>query len=146
RNSLAGVRDSNDRGTLLTLQRNAHFAALFVVMNGVGEQVGENLRKPLGVARIFKRREFAGNFYFAFVRERLDEFDAITNRVRQIKTTSPHGFLTGIESSEFEERFEQSPHPLRGALTSLDRRAIFGSVAFVFERSLSLREDHGDGS
>ena len=67
------------------------------------------------------------NFHAAFVGQRLDQFHAIGNRLGKIKRSRFIGFLPGVKPRQFQQRFDQFPHPLRRALAGFDGLAVFAA-------------------
>ena len=53
--------------------------------------------------------------------------------------------LTGVETGEFQQRFDQLAHALRGALAGFHGLLVAGGVALAGQGHLGLREDDGHG-
>ena len=141
-NSLPGVAHRQHGQTVLRFQFHAHFAVWPVVLNGIGQQIGDDLRQPFGVAGDFQRRQLAMNFYAAFVRQRLHQFDAIGNRFGKSNAQPLQTLLPGVEPRQFQQRFNQFPHPLRRALAGFDGLLYSAASRSRFKRGLRLREHH----
>ena len=79
RNPPPRVADGKHRHAVLGLHHEPHFAAPLVVLDGIGQKVGDDLRDAFRIADTFKRRQFAKNLDVAFVGQGTNQFDAIAH-------------------------------------------------------------------
>src|SRR5439155_25405577 len=77
----AVVGHGENHGTVSVARGNADCAAFLVVVNRVGEQVRDDEREPVAVARAFRRSEAGLNGDVAFGSKRAHQFHAIGGRV-----------------------------------------------------------------
>ncbi len=116
-----------------------------VVVNGVGEEVGDDLCEAFGVAVANGGGEIGVDVDTACGGERADEFDAVGGEHGKVAFIAAQRFLAGVEAGQFEERFDEPAHALRGALAGLEGFAVFLVRAFAGEPVLRVGEHHRDG-
>jgi len=83
-NSHAGVGNCEQSDSIFGSRADADFAVWLVIVNGVGDEVGDDLAELVGVAAGFSGREIALDLDAALPGERAQAFDGIVSDLGQI--------------------------------------------------------------
>ena len=102
-NSRAGVGDDECRRTVFILARHPDFAALMVVFDGVGKQVGDDLREPVGIAATYCGGKIGADLNPTFGGEWPDVFKVFGGDLGKVTFVAAKRFLSGVEAGEFEQ-------------------------------------------
>ena len=78
-NSHAGVGNLEHSGAVFGAGADADFAVRLVIVNGVGDEVGDDLAEVVGVAESFSGREIAVDLESALPGERTEAFDGVAS-------------------------------------------------------------------
>lgn len=121
-------------------------AAFAIVVDGVGEEVGDDLADAAGVAVDLRGGEVGVDGDVFGGGDGLEEVDGFAGGGGEVEGLEIHALGAGVEPGELEERFGEVAHALGGALAGFEGGAIIVGGAFAGEGGLGLREDDGEGS
>jgi|GEM_PF-6835432 len=102
RDALSAIGDGKNCATVFAAGVDANLAVRFVVVDGIGEKIGDELAKAVGVAESFGGAEVAADFDAPLFRKRADASDTDARVFRQIDSAAANGLLAGIEARELE--------------------------------------------
>ena len=103
RDAGAGVADGEHGGGGFRMGGHADFSAVPVVVDGIAQEVRDDLADAVGVAMCRSGREFAVELDVPSGGERTDEFDAGDGGFGEIEGRVLERFLSGIEAGKLEE-------------------------------------------
>src|SRR6266536_2209150 len=135
RDALSAIGDGQNCTTVFAAGADENLAVRSVVVDGIGEKVGDELAEAVGVAESLCGAEVAVDFDAALFGKWADASDTDARVVRQIDSAAADGFLVGIEACELEQRFGEPPHLLGGvhAFRKISRRDPACRGADVFD-------------
>ena len=105
RNALSAIGNGQNCATVFAAGADENLAIRFVVVDGIGEKIGDELAKAVGVAESLSGAEVAVNFDATLFGKRADASDTDARAFRQIDSAPAYGFLAGIEARELEQGF-----------------------------------------
>ncbi len=122
---------------------NADAAAFAVVADGVGEEVGDDLRDLRNVAFDGRGHEIGFDVDIALGGERSDELDGIFDGLAKVEGGDVEFQAAGVGAGEEEEGFDQALHSAGGFEAGLQGLAVFGGGAIAGEGKLGVGMDDG---
>src|SRR5258705_5270051 len=111
-------------------------------MDRVSEQVCDHLRDSLLVTLAEYTGKVGVDLNSAFCGQWADQVEAFARGACKVELRSMHGFLTGVQAGQFEQRLDQLAHALRGALAGLQRLAVFSGRTLPCQCALRLGKNN----
>src|ERR1017187_1347448 len=102
-NALARIGDLEQDAGVVGFQGDPNLALLAVELDGVRQQVGDDLAEALGVALALDAGQLAFKLDTAPLGQRADQLNALPCHPREVDLLALHRFLTGIEAGKFEQ-------------------------------------------
>jgi len=141
----AGVRDHEHGSVSLGGDFHRHAAAGPVVVDGVADEVRDDLAKLFCVGFAVGGCQSHGQVKLLRLSEGAQDFHGFAGDLAQVATPARGGRFRGIQPGQRQQRLGEPAHPLGSALAG--REGFAASVAETFTRQPVLRvhEDDGDG-
>lgn len=143
RNPLSAVLDLQDRTSVFEARSDFNPPVELIELDGVGEEVGDDLGNAVGVAESRSGRQVGGDGDGLFLGEGSDQINAGIGNFVELEGTGFEHLLSCVETGELHERLGEPPHLLSGLKADLDRFAVFGGGPFAGKGGLGFRDQDG---